>query len=496
MDKAAKAEKSIKHSCQQLGITDGGRLWLDTALDPFKDLVQKPIGYPDRNMAPSVVQTVHDSIDVSAPPGVTGNWDANIFLDALWRKTPLYTSQLTISNVRSCYNSLLQGTTPYTRGGLCVRAGASGTTLSLATTQNQFGLSYVTDVFADDTSSRIIGIGLEIHNTTSDLHKQGSLITYRVCDDPAKYPITATTGVTGGSLVQIPYEGIELVQPPDTAARAIDLPGSLQWDAAKGAYIVPVFTSEDNSSKDLRPLIPIDIDHTLNSFLVPKIIATANTVSFDSTIQDNATVPITLSGAFLTGLSLESTLTINLTYYIEQFPSVDSQLKRVAGPSCVEDFPAIELYTKVARQMPTGVEVNDNFLGAFVSGVSRLVSMAVPHIPKILNFASGVANAITPLMPVQEQTLQVTPVNRVREIVPSRSFTRPSQELTVYQPQRTPALARQPSSQPITIVTQQPMNQRRPNQTNKSRVRNRRNKDYDRLEKYIQAGKAGNRYIH
>ena len=109
---------------------------------------------------------------------------------------------------------------------------------------------------------------------------------------------------------------------------------------------------------------------------------------------NNAIVPITLSGAYLTGLSGETTLTVNLTYYIEQFPSIISQLKRLSAPSCPEDFAAIELYTKVARKLPTGVEVNDNFLGAFVSGVSRIMQQVAPRIPAIINGVGSFFNAL------------------------------------------------------------------------------------------------------
>jgi len=77
MDKASRAEARIKSVCDRLGITEGGRKWMDTALDPFKDIIQKPIGFPDRIMSNSVVQTVHDSVSINAP-GIV-NWDCNIF---------------------------------------------------------------------------------------------------------------------------------------------------------------------------------------------------------------------------------------------------------------------------------------------------------------------------------------------------------------------------------------------------------------------------------
>lgn len=127
MDKAAQAEHRIKNVCDALGITSGGRLWMDVALDPFKDIAQKPQGYPDKNMAPSVIQTVHDYVEITAPSSSgSGNWDCNIFLDSLWKTTTLHETDKTIPSEPIMFNSVGQNPAGYNRGGLVVRAGPAG----------------------------------------------------------------------------------------------------------------------------------------------------------------------------------------------------------------------------------------------------------------------------------------------------------------------------------------------------------------------------------
>lgn len=490
MDKASKAETSIKNTCDQIGITSDGRKWLDVALDPFKDILQKPTGYPDRIGSHSVVQTVHASVDISAPAPDVGNWDCNIFLDSIWKQTLLrQTAQVDPINI-NLFKTDGSGVTNYARGGLVVRSAGSNVPLTIVQTRINQCIDLVDDVFAEDTSARIIAIGMEIHNTTSELHKQGSIIVYRVDDSPVEYPITLTKDGTT-AVNNSTYTAHELVDPPTVANQALDLPGSLQWDAAKGAYIVPLLTTPTSEPQDLRPLIPMEV--TPGLFYLP-ISAYVNNYTYFSNVG-NARVPITLSGAFLTGLSQETTLTVNLTYYIEQFPSYHSPLHRITSPSPCEDIKAIELYTKVARQLPTGVKVNDNFAGAFISGIASLMRAAIPHIPRMISIGSSISGLIKNTQPTPERTLQITqpivkrPVTIVTRNAPVLDIVEAGLDV-----------AKTIQNRPSTTTTTTTTRTVKPattdaNPRNARRVRNRRNRDYDRLTEYSKKANAGSRYL-
>lgn len=490
MDKAAQAEQRIKNICDKLGITEGGRKWVDIALDPFKDIVQKPQGYPDRNMAPSVIQTVHASVDIHSPLA-TGNWDVNIFLDQIWEKTNLYRT----TSFQGAWEQSTQDTVPYCRGGLVVRSGAAGTDLIFTTTQNAACQSLVTDVFDQDTSSRIIGIGMEIHNTTAEIHKQGSIICYKISDDPVD--VVMVPYVSGGANLYNPVacKGIELVEPPYNSSQAIDLPGSVQWDASKGAYVVPIFASENNDAQDRRKLIPLVVDDKTGNTFAPQLGANSTQGLVYWTGGFNEKLPTTLSGCYLTGLSAETTLTVNLTYYVEQFPSFDSPMHRVSSPSCPEDFAAIELYTKVAREMPCGVEVNDNFLGSFVSGVSRVMGMVSKYSPQIIQGVSMAANLVGGMFDHGKTADNVTPLA--------------SRGPSTYQPNRQSrdVVINEPNNRQIIIhdggqklgpsralQVQQPQIQQQRNRT-RTYVKNKRDKDFNRFDRYLKAGNSGSKYI-
>lgn len=482
MDRAAKAENSIKTTCDSLGISPEGRKWLDVALDPFKDIQQKPTGYPDRVCAQSVVQTVHQSLDITKPATATGNWDCNIFLDTAWVDKQLFVTPRPLSTVTTMFQNTSQEANPYQRGGLVIRSGPSGVPLSILQTSNK-SLSLVTDVFQNDTSCRILGIGFEVHNTTAELNKQGSVITYRVDDVPYVYPTTVVKDKASASSCP-PYDTMELVDPPTTAGEAIDLPGSLQWDAAHGVYVVPLFNQPSNPPVDLRAMPLLEV--TSDTFYYQKI-------NFDTTIAyigdaGNAPIPITLSGAYFTGLSPETTLTLNLTYYVEQFPNFSSPLHRLTSPSCPDDYKAIELYTKVARHLPTGVKVNDNFAGAFVSGIATLMRAAIPHIPRLLNIGSSIGGLIqqarpTPSLPVTTTTKTVVTKPKAPLLDLVEAGTDIGKAVIAHR------------NQPSTTTTTTTQVVKPANNARRHRIRNKRPKNFDRLSEYSARANAGNRYM-
>lgn len=485
MEKAAKAEERIKRVCESLGITPGGRLWLDTALDPFKDIAQKPIGYPDMCMAPSVVQTVHDSFEISLPSGRTGNWDCNIFIDQVWDKVYLKKTTRYLTDTSPTADS--QTGLGYARGGMVVRMGAAGEFLDIEKTENTLSHGLVKDVFDQETSARLLAIGFEVHNTTAELHKQGSVICYRVSDDPVKtiYTPLPDSGITITNNISVP--AVELTEPPCTAGQAIDLYGSIQWDAAKGVYVVPTFAKATNDPADFRELVVGAKNMNDGSFYTQAISVVGKTTYIPAL---NVELPTTISGAFFTGLSEQSTLQVNVTYYVEQLPSYTSGLRRLCNKSCPEDFAALELYTKVVREMPTGVEVNQNFLAGFVSGISRIaqiVSRAAPTVLRGIGVAGQMLDVLSPDRSSEHASSLVAQTNVRR--APNVQQKQPSRDIII----------KEPNNRQIVIhegpQKQQQQQQSQPARRGQQIVKNRRDKDFNRLDTYYKAGNAGNKYI-
>lgn len=371
---AAKAEKSLATTCAKYGITESGKRWLDLALDPFKDLNMPTSGYPDSVTVPSVVQTIHDSYTIAVPASVSAgnNWDCNIFIDQLYNSV-----NLLLSNTDDSQNAVYQAgqSSSSKRGGLIVRAGPANVNLDQTTVV--LGQSLKQDILSQG-DVRIIGMGLEIHNTTQELKKQGAIICYRVPDAPVeKRVINHLLDAAGSTCVSTSHEYLEMTVIPDTASKTIDLPGSIQWEAKDGAYIVPVLASPVNMPQTLKALPPKSGPYypQLQQTGVGKVI------NFSIDVQ-NVMHGFSTSGCYLTGLSYETTLQVNLTYYVEVFPTISSVLRRSVQPAPGLDARALDLYAHIVAKLPVGVEVNDNFAGAFLSGIATIARTALPFIAR------------------------------------------------------------------------------------------------------------------
>lgn len=390
-EKAAKAENSIKTTCAKLGLSENGKRWFDLAVDPFKDLQMPTAGFPDNVTIPSVVQTIHESLVITNPASVpAGNWDCNIFIDQLYNSVNLSQTTMTHGNSIAEQSSQIIGAT--NRGGLIVRSGSPGTPLDIRDTK--FSLSLKQDVLSEG-DVRVIAIGLEIHNTTAELQKQGSLICYRVPDAPVQNQVV-TCVIDNGITACIPtgVDAVELLEVPYTASAAIDLPGSVQWEAKDGAYIVPVMSESENPPMTPRQLAVIadDTNAGQDYFSPMTVTGAAKIVTVDA---QNFKIPFSVSGCYLSGLSHETTLQVNLTYYVEIFPTKDSVLRRSVQPATGLDAQALCLYNHVISKLPTGVEVSDNFLGAFISGVARIAGTIARVVPSVVRTVGSVGNAVS-----------------------------------------------------------------------------------------------------
>lgn len=515
MEKASKAEAKMKRICDGIGITPEGRAWLDVCLDPFKDIEQHPAGYPDKQMARSCVQVVHDTLTVTRPSG-TGNWDCNIFLDTLWESIDLHD---TLAD-RGFYLAQSQGTTPYKRGGLVVRAADQGVPLTMVTTQNSSCRSLVDDVFADGTPCRLLALGFEVHDTTQELKKQGAVVVYRVSDDNTDSDYICIQDNSTNCLSQSGVACL-LPDPPTTQGQAIDLPLSQEWLAKDGVYVVPVLNTTTNP-----PVQPSRVG------AATKDVSNVNTQWFPQITSNNLTrginsytseTPFSLSGAYFTGLDQDAVLVVNLCYYIEQFPSYGSPLHRLTKKGCPLDNEALEFYTKIARVMPVGVPVNDNFLGAFISGIANIARTVAPYVGTALRVGGAIAQVVGS-MPVGGNQMSSLASGRDYRPASILSETTSSSSRALGHPrggvQSAPLVVRSterdsvvPNNNSRAIVPYTPLldtlypKQRKEierevvkemrNANPQIRVRNKRNKDYNRTEELVKKAtmpNAGNKW--
>jgi len=365
-------------------LTSTGKEWLKVALDPFHDTATDPKGYPDTNIGASVLQVVKQTVNVSAPTGVTGEWDCNIFSLPILNNTPTVNLTNPNSNVVFPANS----TASVTLGAINLTSAATSTSLTNLDISNG-----VTPLVALDQWSagvtRVVAAGFEVVNTTADIYKQGQCIVYRQpqpTEQDVTYQISTGTGTPGilgaGSLR-------ELNNPPASPQEAMLLSGTRQWAAEEGCYIPLVFNSPD---------LPAEADGTTGVIFSNPIPGggggassyIGSQVNVDGTTGNHYFSSPTkfaqqhTGGAIFTGLSNQTTLQVTANFYLERFPNSNvlggaQDLVVLAKKSPCYDIVAQELYSECIADMPVGVMVKENGLGDwFKEAVQKVTSVAAP----------------------------------------------------------------------------------------------------------------------
>jgi len=461
----------------KLGITDAGKEWLTAAIDPFHDTPLQVTGFPDVNEASSIVQVVRLSSTISAPSGVEGNWDVHIHQFPWLRRT---------NGVGGLWSNTVDGNQSTGFGIFCL--GNSNTTPSpvASSTCRYGGLAY--DAVAsgnptftyNSTSSnvpfdtqlqpylvgeyRVIAMGFEVINTTSELNIQGLTTVYRQpCGalDSAKTVLVSTGSTVSGSTTSFGfgYPAIITTQnPPANTAEALLLDGSKQWKAKDGAYVVSTMNSPENPAgynpvsiiSELSPSDPTQatlpwqyfIPGGVNNAAFQEIIIPVSGASY--VVNAIATGAMQFqsynhAGAYFSGLSNSTTLQLNAVYYIERFPSqLDSALVVLARSSPRLDCVALDLYSECIREMPVGVPQAENGFGDWfadaVSSAADFVSPVLSAIPLpmtqglsgIVKSVGGAAKAIMGKKEAVGQTYSATGSNVATSSKPKPNMTQAS----------------------------------------------------------------------
>jgi hypothetical protein len=384
------------------------------------------VGYFDANQAASVVQCIKKSVVVSAPVSAgTGNWDCNIFsLPFLGSvNAPNFTGQ-GVAAGSGLMAAIYGQSTQSTMGPVTIIAGAAGSDLSLST--------HGTDVVADgdslaaananyaaapqngflDGNSRLIGMGFEVHNTTAELYRQGAVAVYHQPQNMLLDRSNRTDFVYTGTLAApLTWEfslGLTtqtITDAPSNLASAMLLSGSRQWEAKDGVMCIPTLISNDIPTVRRESVVPVVVNTTkdvLSSFaglapgaevrFFPAAIPSRTRLPSSPLIPSKGLADVCYKpnkftnfntvGSFFSGLSTQTTLVVNVIYYIERFPSPSElDLVVMAQPSPASDPIAAELYSILMREMPPGVKVADNADGDWfyelISGAAKFLQPAL-----------------------------------------------------------------------------------------------------------------------
>jgi hypothetical protein len=372
-------------------MSETGKNWLINAIDPFHDTFVPKDGFPDAETQNSVVQTFHLSSTISVPSFIPANtnWDLWIFDCPVERFQSLYNIFTT-----NGYADLGAPTTFSTRsnlGALLIVAVPPG--FSPWINPNGLGVSFLAppnDIYTDKL--RVISKGFEVHNTTAELYKQGSVIVFEApgveWEDAYTGQIANFTNISGANYYSNVTEVVPVLIPPNSASQAINMRGAKQWEAKDGCYVVANMRTTNNPGKFTDAQTPVMF--TENYFSSFPLNTTDTAFYPDATGQfilgtptnvfgflSNYISPFNFKGACFTGLSYQSTLTINRNITVERFPGSQSPFLTLARPACELDMMALEAYNQLMLKAPVGVPVCENAFGDWFTGAAASIIDAV-----------------------------------------------------------------------------------------------------------------------
>lgn len=258
---------------------------------------------------------------------------------------------------------------------------------------------------------RLIGMGFESVNTTSELYKQGTVTAYRVPSRTTR----AAEPIVRGNL----FQGYTPVTPPiifnvpltampvdvmagaaGSVREAMTYAGTKQWPAAEGSYSVVTYDASDNPiHSDVlgyvafmnNSAVQLGPAGTPSGFGI-----VTHTYDFETDIlleqrpQWHHPLPADISGVILSGLSLQTTLTINVVFTVEiaahLYDPTYGAYVYTSRPSAAYEPEALRYYAAMAKLMPAGVMQKLNPFGEFWNWIVGAVKKAAPYV----SLAAGV----------------------------------------------------------------------------------------------------------
>jgi len=390
--RVARAERALSSMEGKLGLTPEGKEWLIAAVDPYHDTPLKVCGYPDGNTAPCCSQIIKESFNIACPAGITtGTWDVMICMTPWAKAVRLFSgSRLSGTNSNPGNEVSVASTGVSTQiGGVFTIALPTGASFnpnaSPASTSVVYGNSTIADqYFLGDT--RVIAKGLEVHNTTSELNRQGMCTTFHSpvpnLDEAGTYTNYLNTAGAATSVNSASFIPMEMW--PQSQSAAVLTPGSRQWTADQGLYIVPKLKNlvipATNTGFAIQPfLIGQDLSNATQN-LAPLGNTSGLVGSSVSSIPNVFWDNFEIVGGIFSGLSLQTTLTVNYTYIIERQPDwTISDLIVLVQPPPERDNIALDLYTHISDHLPVGVPVKENGLGDwFMDALSTAADFVAP----------------------------------------------------------------------------------------------------------------------
>jgi hypothetical protein len=177
------------------------------------------------------------------------------------------------------------------------------------------------------------------------------------------------------------------------------LPGTRQWEAKHGAYVVETFDMEMNrpQTTSFQNTVMVRGDFTVSDYLAGSTLPAA--ITHGGAADGYTPLPFKFSpkdtsGIYFTGLPWETTLTLTVRKGIETFPTFTDPLVTLARGTPAYDPAFFELYKLIAQQLPPGVAVGENASGDFWDKILSIVQDVAPTVGSAFGPAGGIIGGL------------------------------------------------------------------------------------------------------
>jgi len=409
-------------------ITLDGSRWMVSALDPFHDYQQQLEGYPGLHAGKSVCQMFCTTAAISCPAAQAGNYDAAVFFTGLDGATSFGVS----SAVTKCIYKFDHASLPAALNIGPVVVLADGPGVDLNCFQNGSADRYL--LYTRPTSiidaGRLIAIGIEVYNNTAAIYKQGTVnvaMMNQADGDDTSCLYVDTNGTGTWANASVLEHRIGVLPKSETEVRSY--PGSGQWNAEEGVYMVPRLSQFDLKPGFATSRSGIGYYDSASNYPYSHWVPSSSETTASTTVPTPSTMPI--SGflpccAYFSGLSHETTLSVTVRAIVEYFPVPLSTMMPLATPSPIFDPVALSSYAIAARDAPYAVPVSMNAHGDYFRMVASTIAKVAPHVIAVLT-APSIGTAVS----LGSQLLTAVP-NLLREIQAQRmrdkQSSKPNQE--------------------------------------------------------------------
>jgi hypothetical protein len=404
-----RADAYLESLVEKRVLSEDGKNWLRLFLDPFHDTSINPQQYPDGCNTSSVAEIINLDFPVRKPTALAaGNWTCHIFmLPTLFGSTMSTSGIVTVppgQNIPGWLPVTIADATAFPVNLLNIHAALDGANLG------PFALSPATFVGAlgvpatFKTGVREDALAYEVHNTTSKLQVSGMSTHYRC----PTYSEVETVNLASGAGVSLNSSAMvyELPSPPGNTANALQMLGTLQWEARFGNYTVVPLTSVVNAPQAPSNVGYYFFDPTSNRYMANNVVSAGAFITpANFGFNDMVMSPIALCGSYYTGLSDITTLTVKLRIGIERFPSIqipaEAELVRLCHMTPARDAFALEIASACIRKLPTSVVVSENAFGDwFIDVADKVLKGALPILKMFPHpIAQGLATVGSALQP-------------------------------------------------------------------------------------------------